>query len=114
MQKVKYDYGVGARPTRLLLRQVGTLISDNIVSPVSTPAVSHRCHSNRPIPSTLEYLYDIFIEEHEIYERQVEVLLATLPPDTVVGEIHVYYDPMIDEWRGWYMSTNFESVFIDL
>ena len=106
--------GVGARPTRLLLRQVGTLISDNIVSPVSTPAVSHRCHSNRPIPSTLEYLYDTFIEEHEIYERQVEVLLATLPPDTVVGEIHVYYDPMIDEWRGWYMNTNFESVFTDL
>jgi cytochrome b involved in lipid metabolism len=106
--------GVGARPTRRLLRQVDTNTSDHSVSPVSTPAVSHRCHSNRPIPSTVEYMYDSFIEEQEIYERQGKILLNALSPDIVVGDIHVYYDPIIDEWKGWYMNTNFESVFIDL
>lgn len=106
--------GVGARPTRHLLRQVGAYTTDHIVSPVLTPAVSHRCHSNRPAPSTIECMYDTFIEEQEIYERQGKILLGALSPDIVVGDIHVYYDPMIDAWKGWYMNTNFESVFIDL
>ena len=107
--------GVGARPTRHFFRQVGMSMSDDHkLNPVSTPTVSHRCHSNRPLPSTMEYMYDTFLEEQEIYERQAKILLDSFSPDVAVGDIHVYYDPMIGEWKGWYMNTNFESVFIEL
>ena len=109
--------GVGARPTKHFLRLVGASLSSDDrrhLTPVLSPLVSHRCQTNRSVPATLEYVYTNFIEERTIYESQAKAILGSMSSDTVVGEVHVYYDPMIEEWKGWYMNTNFEAVFIEL
>ena len=108
---------VGARPTKHFLRLVGASLSSDDrrhLTPVLSPLVSHRCQTNRSVPATLEYVYTNFIEERTIYESQAKAILGSMSSDTVVGEVHVYYDPMIEEWKGWYMNTNFEAVFIEL
>jgi Cytochrome b5-like Heme/Steroid binding domain len=69
--------------------------------------------SNEPgsyFGGTLQSLRDWYVgREQELIER----MRPRIPHKDRVGEFHVFYDPIQQQWKAWYTSPHFETVFVD-
>jgi Cytochrome b5-like Heme/Steroid binding domain/F-box domain len=101
---------IGPRPTAKLASQLRTNGCYEI-SP-AMPIAPHG-RTSRTYPFTLASVHYDFLDEQEIFHGRAAQFHASLQVGSVVGDVHPYYDPFAEKWKAWYMSTNFEAVFVD-
>jgi hypothetical protein len=100
--------GCGLRPT-VLTGTVGD--QQHVPTAVEAPTVPMARTKDPRHAGTLQSIRCEFQRQEQEMANLVSSRCASNP--NVLSHVNVFYDPFCREWKGWYTSTQFETVYIE-
>ena len=111
--------------TAFLSREVCGTCPTNITTTNTTTSDNNHNHSSIPHAveapvtfnsqtvirkkGTLQRIRDAFVQEQASYQ----ILVENMKLPELLGDINLYYDPIVQKWKAWYTAHNLTTVFVD-